>query len=317
MSVKNHDSIFRILDIDHSQFLEPPPQYFTRQIPDTHLLCYENGPLVNQNDSFPINDGNNFLRRYCPFYNRYIWTHIKNSMENHRTDFSPCVNGCCMAEDDRYSTSSMEFLPKREFHLANLRNETVSNGNVDQDLLNTTISLSKKHLNSSNIYSDDILNIRIPSTNKHIQDKSVNIIKNFLLGVKNKKIFKELKSTIRTLSNKDPIKLLMIVNYIHALIFDKNTCVLIFRLDGTCFPPKIVYKLFTNQKILILEPHKYITARKAEIKRRSLFNWFPFNVYKCDICKSTVQIRPKTSKKPKKKWRENNHITWIEKIYGD
>lgn len=270
MSVINHN-IFRVLEIDHSPFLEPHSK--------NNLKGYESCTNFQNKCHEEINK-NQFERTYSTSYKRNIWLTKETYMAG--AEKYPCNQSCT------------------EF--SNLHYNSVIDNRSDENYIKLEFNNNQ---DSNNFESEE-----------NIKTSSANVIKNFLLGVRNKNIFRAMKSTICILSAKDPVKALLIVNYIHALIFDKSTCFLIFRLDGTTFPPKIVYKLFTMQKMLVLEPHEYVIDRKDENERPSSSNWFPFTSYKCDTCKNIVRTRPKSYKRTKQKWRKNNHISWIEEIYG-
>lgn len=289
-----HD-IFRVLENDHSQFLEPICEYKT----NCPITCYKSELLKEVEDFSTIeNTGNYSERKYCSFNDRDVWTYKE-------CDCQKCEQGVSICQN---------YTPRKENCICYYQCCSKYNPDFVKNSYSHDLNYEKPSIIKLPECSPQIIR---PRQNKNkLELRSAEIVKNFLLRIRNKNIFKNLKSTIRTLSLKDPAKLLKIVNYIHALIFDKRTCVLIFRLAGSSFPPRIVYKLFSTQKILLIEPLESVKERQKEIKSSSWSRWFPFYVYKCDICKSTVRIRPKISKKTKKKWRENNQISWIEKKYG-
>lgn len=311
MLVMSYDSIFGILQSDHSQFLQPTPEYYLNTEKSRYdYLRIENVPLP-KTDPFPLHICDDFVRK------------------QYRTLNQSCDEKCPeipKVTSLRCANYSKKF---QEFSIEQAREDFNSYGISDSfcgfcaSIHNNSMKEETDSESTEQLFFDESVLSFAPNCRKcqknteELKMKSANIIKKFLISIRNKRIYADIKTTIRSLSLKDPVKLLMTVNYIHALIFDKTSCVLIFRLDGTSFPPSIVYKLFTKEKILILETNDNMIARKNKHRYSGMFSWCPFFVYKCDVCKSTVRKKKKSGcRKSKKKKRSDNQLSWIEEIYG-
>lgn len=140
------------------------------------------------------------------------------------------------------------------------------------------------------------------------RQKAASIIHNFLLGVRNKLLFKQVKESLRSLSKKNPIKILKSASYPHAEIFEKTASRLVFRLAGEQFPPQIVFKLFIRQHLTNIRLYEDIINNCKQVTA----GWFLFNVYKCNVCKTKVKYKNCVKKKNK---RKENYISWIEEMY--
>nr|CAI5869781.1 unnamed protein product [Callosobruchus analis] len=188
-----------------------------------------------------------------------------------------------------------------------------SNGKI------TEVELFRQSLECRNILQqiNDICNSYTIGNNcayfsRLSKEEAARKICNFFYRLRNRTIFAQTKQTLYRLSRKDPIKILKLVNTSHAEIFEKSMCKLIFRLEGSVFPPSIVYKIFTDRHHLVLQNPLHTNM---VIVNGSL-GWFYFNIYKCCSCKSKVKPKPMHMKKSKKKRKEDREISWINKMYG-
>ncbi|CAG9824641.1 unnamed protein product [Phaedon cochleariae] len=159
-------------------------------------------------------------------------------------------------------------------------------------------------------------NYNLLVTKDQEEARSIKIIQNFFLGIRNKRIFTYLKNHVLELSKKNPLILLKLVNQAQAELFEKNNFLLVFRLDGKQFPPNIVYKLFLRQDTINILTLKATGGHEKELERQIHHSgWYSFNVYKCNMCKTVVKMRPMKKIKQKKKRPEDNYLSWIQEMY--
>lgn len=124
------------------------------------------------------------------------------------------------------------------------------------------------------------------------------IIKHFLQRVSDRGLFKRIKKYIKELEKKNPVKVLALVNGIHAQLFERNRFKLVFRLDGRIFPPYIVYKLIPKTYLNIID----MRTQGSGIENKNIYEvWHQFKYYKCCACRSFVKSKPVKKKKTRLK----------------
>lgn len=165
-----------------------------------------------------------------------------------------------------------------------------------EELLREINIICRRHLNKR----DDVL----------FRSKAAKVIQNFLICTRNRRAFQHIQSTLYNLRMRDPVKLLQLVNYTHATIFERSTYKLIFRLEGSTFPPKIIYRFNGGQSTLTLDS---LSNGNVEIHNGNSI-WYTYNVYKCIKCKTTVNYKSHNRQQRNKRTNKQKQY-WIQDMY--
>lgn len=140
-----------------------------------------------------------------------------------------------------------------------------------------------------------------------VEDEAARVIQRTWKRYRDKRIFEVIKTKLVEFLNQDPVKLLRWKDPIEAELFDKKLgyC-LVFRMDGSRFPPTIVYKVFISANIKCSKCDKGEKRRKG----KSRMEWKVFYTYKYTRSSKRVLLKRNVIKK-----RKRGGIQWIKQMY--
>ncbi|CAG9860452.1 unnamed protein product [Phyllotreta striolata] len=133
---------------------------------------------------------------------------------------------------------------------------------------------------------------------KFSDQKAASIIKTFIQSVRDRRVFRRVTNYLKETQKRSPRKVLALANMKHARMFEANHFKLIFRLDGTRFPPSIVYKLIPSIELSIINLCRLTWVVESKSKYEV---WHQLKYFKCSACKTTIKNLPMNVKKRKKK----------------
>lgn len=175
-----------------------------------------------------------------------------------------------------------------------------------------------------NYYLDnsDLLYLEQKNRFEH-RNRAAKIIQKAWRTYSDKKIYKLLKNKLHSLSLLDPQIALRPVNPTEARYLDRGCGqVLVFRLDGTRFPPKIVYKIFAGFKIIGL--YNRTKQKMCDVKfreeesmtcNRGWKSFFEYKTFRIKRCSDGKRIRTADSVGTNRRGR-NMVLKWISEKYG-
>lgn len=203
------------------------------------------------------------------------------------------------------------------FSILNCDHEYYLNFRIDE---NTT---QRQKYKNEKLQADKAFETMVNIKFEKLRNNAASVIQRAWKRYEDRKIFKFLKSKVKTFSEGDPRLLLRRVNQTESLLFDKITAYCLrFKLGGEKFPPAIMYKIFRKRKE---ETNNYLGIRECgnkpgNVKEKSL-DWKVFFVYK-RAKNSRVRRKYKSgfsvlldSKRRIRRSKKNNRLSWISKIY--